>query len=340
MTMGLKKYVIFGIIFLIFSLVLAFVNSSGDFRVVFFNNAYVLPVAVWIVIPAFILFLASILHIFIYSVRTYFNAKSFENDEKALKSMLKDLMIGKSSSRVFKTREFGEIGEILSNFDLTPKAKSVTTSDSEINNILNLMYKIKSGQYVSPKDLKLAQDTDLNEKNTINQVEEDVNFAIDVVKKASLYSQKVTKAALLKVLKEKNISTVIKFIDSLSIDRDMALAIFDKDSQKNSEFSFTQDKIAELAKKADLVSKDFIAIARMYKNRMGPDELIRLFENLSSVIDEATEAYLYILFEFEMIDVAREILIGSTKNEFVPYKALVDLRQAGKHYSIDTLCKI
>lgn len=338
--MGLKRYIIFGIIFLIFSLVVAFVNSSGDFRAVFFNNVYVLPVAIWIVIPAFVLFLASILHIFIYSVRSYFNAKSFEDDEKALKSLVKDLMIGKNTSRVFKTREFSEVGEILSNFDLTPRAKSVITSDLEINNILNLIHKIKSGQYVSSKDLKLSVDTQLGEKNILNQVDEDVNFAIDVVKKATLYSQKVTKAALLKVLQEKKISTIIKFIDPIEIDREIALALFDKDSQKNTEFSFTQDKIAEIVKKGELDSKDFIKVAKLYKNRMGPDELIRLFENLSSVIDTATEAYLYILFEFEMIDVAREILIGSTKNEFIPYKALVDLRQAGKYYSIDTLCKI
>lgn len=338
--MGLRKYIIFGLIFLVLSAIGAFINSSGDFRLIFFSNVYVLPVAIWVVMPAFVLFIASILHIFIYSVRHYFDAKAFENDEKALKALIRDLILGKKSSKVFKTKEFSEIGEILGNFNLIAKEKSTTTNDAEINNLLTMIHKINAGQFVSPKELKLQNDSSLYEKNILNEINEDINFAIDVVRKSSAYSFDSTKAAILKILAEKNIATIIKYIDEIKIDREIALALFDKDSQKNTEVSFSQDKIAELAKKAELCAKDFIAIAKFYKNRMGPDELIRLFENLSSVIDEATEAYLYILFEFEMIDAAKEVLLGSTKNEFVPYKALLDLKHAGKHYSIDTLCKI
>lgn len=336
--MGLKRYIGLGIVFLVVVVVFAFINSSSDFRVEFFGNAYVLPVTVWIALPAFVLFLASILHIFIYSVKHYFEKKSFESDEKTLKALVKDLILGKNSTKVFKTTEFSEIGAILSNFNLIPKEKSITTTDNEVNTILNAVYKINSGQYVAGKELKLYNDNPFYEKNIINQINEDIDFAVDVLKKSSGYSQKIVKEALFKVLAEKNLRAVVKYLDTLLVDREMVLALFAKDALKSTESSFSQDKIAGLAKKVDLTKKDFISIAKQYKNRMGPDELIRLFENLSSEIEEATEAYLYILFEFEMLDTAKEILHNSAKTEYVLFKALLDLKQSGKHYSFDVLC--
>lgn len=336
--MGLKRYIGLGIIFLITVVIYAFVNSSSDFRIDFFGNVYVLPVAIWVAIPAFMLFVASILHIFIYSVRHYFERRAFESDEKTLKALVKDLILNKNSTKAFKTKEFSEMGEILSNFNLQPKEKSVSTTDNEVNNILNSIYKINSGQYVTAKELKLYNDNPFYDKNVINQINEDIEFALDVVKKANGYSSKIVKEALIKVLAEKNISAIVKFVDSLSLDREMVLALFAKDSLKSTDSSFSQDKIAELAKKVELNKKDFINIAKQYKNRMGPDELIRLFENLSSEIEEATDGYLYILFEFEMLDAIKDILQNSSKTEFLVFKALLDLKQAGKHYSIDTLC--
>jgi hypothetical protein len=39
-----------------------------------------------------------------------------------------------------------------------------------------------------------------------------------------------------------------------------------------------------------------------------------------------------------MIDKIRDIISNSGTNEFIPFRALVDLKDAGKHsYSIDTL---
>jgi hypothetical protein len=39
-----------------------------------------------------------------------------------------------------------------------------------------------------------------------------------------------------------------------------------------------------------------------------------------------------------MIDEIREIITNSQKDEYLPYKALLDLKDSGKHYSIDNIC--
>ncbi|MFW2427698.1 hypothetical protein ACN4F5_12035, partial [Aliarcobacter butzleri] len=48
-------------------------------------------------------------------------------------------------------------------------------------------------------------------------------------------------------------------------------------------------------------------------------------------------ADLHALGEFEMADKVREVLANAEENEFLPFKALVDLKDAGKKYNVETL---
>ena len=56
----------------------------------------------------------------------------------------------------------------------------------------------------------------------------------------------------------------------------------------------------------DYKKDDFMALAKNYESILKPDQIIAIFEKLSSEIDEATSAYLHVLCEYEMIDKARE----------------------------------
>ena len=62
---------------------------------------------------------------------------------------------------------------------------------------------------------------------------------------------------------------------------------------------------------------------------------MKFFEDIVTHNEKFTESYLYVLSEYQMIDEIREILLNSQKNEFIVYKAYLDLRDAGKHYSLD-----
>ena len=39
-----------------------------------------------------------------------------------------------------------------------------------------------------------------------------------------------------------------------------------------------------------------------------------------------------------MIDSAREILVNTANDEYIPFKAIIDLKNSGKHYRLDNLC--
>ncbi len=87
----------------------------------------------------------------------------------------------------------------------------------------------------------------------------------------------------------------------------------------------------------DYKNDDFIMLAKNYETILKPDQIIELFEKLSVELEDATPAYLHVLFEYEMIDKAREVLANTKNGEFSPFKALLDLKEAGKHYNLEAI---
>ena len=68
---------------------------------------------------------------------------------------------------------------------------------------------------------------------------------------------------------------------------------------------------------------------------MLPEQRIKLFELLSNDDEAAMEAYLFTLFDLEMLAPAKEILDISQPNEYMPFKAYSSLRDCGKHFDIN-----
>ena len=68
---------------------------------------------------------------------------------------------------------------------------------------------------------------------------------------------------------------------------------------------------------------------------MNPEQRIKLFETLSNENENVMEAYLFTLFDLEMLAPANEILETSQNNEYVYFKAYSSLRECGKHFDIN-----
>lgn len=68
---------------------------------------------------------------------------------------------------------------------------------------------------------------------------------------------------------------------------------------------------------------------------MLPEQRIKLFELLSNEDEAAMEAYLFTLFDLEMLTPAKDILDISQPNEYMSFKAYSSLRDNGKHFDIN-----
>eukprot|EP01156_Anaeramoeba_ignava_P005992 Anaeramoba_ignava/a347459_12.p1 GENE.a347459_12~~a347459_12.p1 ORF type:complete len:340 (+),score=13.95 a347459_12:570-1589(+) len=336
--MGLKKYIFGSLILIIAIFGYAFSLESGDYRIQVLDFAIVLPVALWIVAPALLIFTLALLHMIYYGLKNYFSLKAVNKDSGSMLKLIQKKLLNEKSNIQFQNPQFKELSEIISQLDISAKDRNFSTENKEISKTVEQIFDIMSGKYISNKELKLPNDNPVMIQNLINRVNSDENFALEAVKKEKGFDKKIVKAAFNKVLETKSITTVKKHMEEIEFDKEMLFKLFEKDSEQKPEFSMTNEMIQKLVSKIELTNDDMITIAKIYIKSMSPDQIIKLYEDISSTNEEFTSAYLYVLCEFEVTDKIRDILLNSAQNEFSAYKALIDLKDAGKHsYNIESI---
>lgn len=334
--MGLKSYIIATILLIILLFGFVFSLELGDYTLNKFDYSYTLPIAVWFVLPLIFLSLVTYLHIIFYSLINHYKAKLSLADQDDLVLLLKDKLLEKSNKLSFRTKKFREIAAILGQLNIGVKKESFSSSNEDLNKVVTAVQNINNGIYVSSKTIKIDEISSLAKKNLLNKISEQVDFAVDVVKKAEKYESEAVKAALLKVIDEKSITTVKKIYKNVVLDKDLVFALLEK-NQNNEEFGFTNDEILDILKSVKFTEDEYLSLAKNCKSSLTPDSLIYIFEKLSISNEDATVAYLYILNELEMNDKLREILQNSQSDEYLVFKALIDLKDAGKHYNLENM---
>ena len=117
----------------------------------------------------------------------------------------------------------------------------------------------------------------------------------------------------------------------------MLFALLETNSNESKELIFDNDQVIQMVADMKLSSKEYKKIAKIYLNKMAPEQLSSLFEKFFTIDENSIEAYLLVLFELGMIDDVREILANSKKEEYLKFKALIQLKEAGKYYTYNNL---
>ena len=334
--MGLKKYVIFSIILII--VVFGYVHSLelGDYNITMLDYSLSLPISVWLILPIALLSIATYVHILFYGLLNYFKQRAVLKDHESMIEFIKLGLLEKATTIKFRTKEFKNLSSILSQFKLLTKEERFSSLNEELNKIVGNIQDIKDGKFVNDKSFKISETATLSNLNMLNKVNEQIDFAVDVLKKPENFSSDIVKQSFENVLREKSMTTIKKLYKNVKLDKEQATKLFKTDAANN-DFGFTADEILKIVKDLDYKKDDFISLAKNYESILKPDQIISIFEKLSSEIDEATSAYLHVLCEYEMIDKAKEVLVNTKDNEYTPFKALLDLKEAGKHYNLEAI---
>ena len=336
--MGLKKYILGSLLLAIIVFGYTFSIEAGDYRVQILDFTLILPIAVWVILPMVTLLVLTILHILYYGLKNYFMVKAVAKDSHSLINLINKRLLNQDSTAHFQNENFKEIGAVVSQLDIDVSNTNFSSENKDITKTVDQKFNINSGKYISSKELKLDANNPIMINNLKNRISIDDNFALEIVKTPSKNSQEIIKEAFLKVVDTKSMTSLKKAIPELHFDIDMVKALLKKDSEEKPDFAMTNDMILDLIKKVTFTNTELVEISKDYKNSMTPDRLLKLFEDLSSDKEEYTTAYLYVLAEYEMVDKIRDILVNSAAEEYIPFKALLDLKDAGKNtYSLDTL---
>jgi len=335
--MGLKRFVFLTIVFMV--AIGYYINSinSSDFTLIIEGVPVNLPLFMWIVLPIGIFALASLLHMLYHGMKEYFVLKGYENDSNNIEHFISDIMIGKNSSVEFKTGEYKKLSKVLAQTTIKPKDNSFKVKSKTINATAKLIDTIENGEAIPIKDLRISHSNPLFVKNLWNNLEENSKFASEILKNSKRYPADLVKIAFITYLQDANRKEIDKYLKTITIDKEIVTQILKRDRLDNN-FTLTNEEVSTFIKDVKFSKDDYLKLVQDYKEKLDPDSMVKLAEDLSNADDNALEAYVYTLMEYELLDNVRDIIATSGQDELLPYKALLDLKDAGKHYTFDMLC--
>ena len=136
-----------------------------------------------------------------------------------------------------------------------------------------------------------------------------------------------------KVLAEyANIDEIEKL--NIKVDKDIFNTLISRVGEND--FKISNSKLIELIKELNLDKDELVNLMKDLKDKLTPDERVKLADDLlNSFPDNAGEAYLYTMFDLQLIDKAREYLENSSKKEYTKFKHLLFLKDSGKNFDIN-----
>ena len=340
--MRLGLYILASIILMVIigSVVYSIIPTNYSYS--YFGFPIDLPIAVWVTIPMFILMLASIAHMMFYNTKTFFKFKKWEKATDTLDDALYWSLLNEPKTHKYNVPQLKKTASLLS--VSTVKVDGAVDDLSEkLRGALGIISEIDRGEYVDLKskklDKELSSQNPLVLQNLMNRVEKDENFAEEVLQANELYDESTFNAALNKFSSTQNFVKARKYIK-----------IFDKKSffvllkrvSREDNLGFNRDVLDEfiVALEPTLQCSDYLKTAIITMKQLSPDENLMLWKEYQNRYTKAEIAYLYLLFDYEMVDKAGEYLEEHDEEDFKRFRALYDLKKEHKKYKITDLMDV
>jgi len=335
--MYIKRYTIAALIFIILVgwYVYAFITQDS-FALDFFGVPLPsLSIALWVVVPVVLLYIASIAHMAFYSLMGSFKLRKYEKDYEKLLEAMMDAYLGKSNrNHMFKTPRYKLLGSLIDNSTLyIHQTFEPNTSNEKLNNVIKLIEDIKKGEVVDLKKYSLDAENPLVIQNDRNRYKKGVISAEDVLSNANKYAQSLCEEAYKDFVQTAPLYAIEQYKKSLT--KESLFVILARVNASENTLEVSNEALISLFNQLTLDTKDYLKISIILSKQMIPEQRIKLFETLSEDKDEVTDAYLFTLFDLEMLAPADEILENSQPDEFLKFKSYRALKECNKNFNIN-----
>jgi ABC-type multidrug transport system fused ATPase/permease subunit len=301
-----------------------------------------LPVAVWIVLPMVLLMVASIVHMMFYNAKNFFKFKKWEKDTNTLNDALYWSLLHEPKSHKFNISLVKQTASLLAVSNLKVDG-AVDEASEKLRGALTLVSEIERGEYVDLKSKKLlnalSKDNPLVLKNLLNRIEKDENFSEEVLQFKENYSKELFKTALNKFALTANFAKARKYAKVFN--KKSFIVMLERVTREDN-LGINKEILDEfiVALESELECSDYLKIATLTMKQLSPDENLFLWREYQSKYHKAEIAYLYLLFDYEMIESAGEYLDEHDEEDFKRFRALYDLKKEHKKYKITDLMNV
>ena len=334
--MQLKRYTIASIILMILVAIATYSVTmdkdpvSFDLLGMHFPN---LPIAFWIVVPLFFMYLASVIHMGVYAIVGNVKLRRLNKDSEKMIDSLRDALLGVNDrNNVYKSEPYKVMGKLIDNAVVLPSDSLRTVGNESIDEALDLIRDVKEKKRVEMKKFHLPMNSSIVVQDNLNRLERGDLDPDTVVARPESYGHIVASKAFESYVNKATYASVLKLKNLLNID---SLRIFvERVNSLENGLQVTNEELFDLVKGIQLSNSEWIELSHAMSKNMIPDQRIRLFEMISENNDDAMEAYLYTLYDLQMNDAANEILNNTSHNDYQIFKAYRDLKLANKNYDI------
>ena len=297
-----------------------------------------LSIALLVVIPLFVLYVASVLHMSFYNMLANLKLRKSEKDYSKLFDSFADAYLGKIGRKHnFKTKQYELVGTLLDNSTVFPVGE-ITLDESDtrskkITAVLQAIEKIKSGEVVDLKQYSLLPENQLVIQNNRNMYKKGNIKAEDILSKSSKYTDILRKEVYIDYVETASVSNIDKYKEFLT--KDALLVLVSRINADKNTLEISNEALNTLFLNVELDMNDYMNISKVTASSMIPEQRIKLFETLSSDNEDAVDAYLYTLLDLEMLDPAYALLDISQPNEYQNFKAYKALKECNQSFNLE-----
>ena len=338
--MYLKRYTIAAFILMIMVgwYVYAYIpGAQGSISVPLFGvNLPPVNIALLVIVPMLLLYIASVGHMAFYSMLGGFRLKKYDKDYNKLIDALCDAFLSKEErEHDFKTDRYRLLGKVVDNSKIFPQTEKLLGIENEkLKNIIELIHKVKQGEVVNLKKLGLPATNPLVMQNNLNRYKSGELSAEEILINAKNYDESFLKEVFKDFVKEASSEKIMQYHKDF-ITKEALETIIERAASSEDDIEFSPEELVELIASVNPSRDEYIKYSKMLGKGVMPETRLKTFELLSEKDDEAIPAYLYTAFDLEMIELADEILESSSPDEYKNFRAYKALKECNKNYNID-----
>lgn len=334
--MTFKFYTLLSLLFIMFlgNMVYFFITNESVALNVFDIQFSAYPIAIWVTVPFIFFYLINVLLMSVGNVRAYFRLRNYEVDYAKFQDQIFNAYLNKDKSVEYKTARYKKLGAMLENSTITPKI-GATVSDTKINEIYEMFTALNSGEVQNLKSFSLDADNPLMIQNMRNKLAVDENQAEKILNSASIYDADLLSKAFSLYCGYATPTQIERYKSNM--DFTSLEIIINRMSAEENQLAFTLDEMIDFISNAKLSEADYIAVAKLLKTVLVPDERIHLFTTLANIDEKSTAGNLYTYLDLEMLDLANELLENYDDVDFPLFRAYLVLKKNSYGCNIDIL---
>jgi len=292
-----------------------------------------LPVAVLILLPVFVLYLASVFHMLYYSIVSFFHLRNYKKDFDSLIEVIVDELLLVQKSHTFKTQRYKLLGAVLESTAMVPKGELTLSDNEKVNAALKVIHEINDGKVADLKKFNLPSDNELVLKNQRNRMMTLDLSSEEILNKGEQYSEDILQKAYANYASTAPMFAIEKYQEYIT--KDALFIILARVNSEENTLDVSNESLLALMARLELVKADYLSISKELSIHMIPEQRTKLFETLAEQDEEAHEAFLYTLFDLEMIDTAKEFLETQRADEAMKFRAYLALKESGHNFNIN-----